>query len=280
MNRLLSILSLAYVLVAHADTIVTDFSQPIDPSQWETRLPYDGSTFTAWGAPQDASRIKQGQTGINLINRAMLSTAMELTMPYAVSGSFTMLSECEHFNIALRTDMSITGICSELTGVIVTFTNDGNGISIEEYGTDQDGLMTVNQIATTGRWMYDLRENRIYDFSISDDGFNISLDVNGINLLNTTSFFGTGDHLAAYSREFGDGTILHDASITFGAPPPEMQMSRMMFVAEAAPSVSDSTSTLGLMIGGLLASLLLRLRRFCRIALDISAYSVLPYSLR
>ncbi len=118
-----------------------------------------------------------------------------------------MLHDWEHFNIAFRTDLSFLpdpDLYSTLSGMFVSFANDGNQISIQ--GRGYAGISFKSYTLNTGS---------TYFFSIFDDGTNISLAVNGITELTATTNVSTGDHVAFYSREFPfTGTALDSMNIT------------------------------------------------------------------
>jgi len=185
--------------VARADTILLsdNFSGPsLNTSLWSTILPYGGSSVTQAGG------------SVTTTGRGILATNDGFTGPYMVNGTFTMLNDLEHFNVVLRSNMSSTNSFEERTGLIVTFVNDGNGISIQEY---TNPMANWRQIASTGENGFNLTTGDTYFFSILDTGDNISLAVNGVNLLSVATTYGTGDRVGFYSREFGSTATAIDA---------------------------------------------------------------------
>ncbi len=247
MNRSLSILLFAGLSVlSRAGSVSTDFSQPLD-SDWQIEQPiYSSWEVDTPNGPQTVydmwSRYTQDANGITLINRATLATAAAFSAPYTFSATFTMLDDIEHFNIALRTDLNTPGNpFYERDGLLVSFSNDGDSISIQGY-TDE------NNWDILGIAGFNLSTGEKYDVAITDDGFNVGVSINGIDILDVSNPFATGDRIALYSREFGMGTLIEDVSIT--EPQPQFFQARMASVDES-PSVPDAFSTLILLGGSL-----------------------------
>lgn len=177
---------------AQADSILLsdDFSgSSLDTTKWTTILPYGQSSIVQSGGE------------LTTTGRGILATVDSFTEPYVINGVFTMHSDLEHFNVVLRSDLSAQGSFAERNGLIVTFVNDGNGISIQ-------GPV---QYASTGENGYNLVTGQTYFFSIFDFGTGISVAVNGINVLDATTIYSTGDHIALYSREFSNTSTSIDA---------------------------------------------------------------------
>lgn len=176
-----------------------NFNSPsLDTALWQTILPFGYSSVVQSGGL------------LTTTGRGVLATANSFATPYVISGSFTMLNDLEHFNIAFRTDLSTDGIDPyfERRGMFVSFSNDGNEVSIQRYNSSLDW----NLLANTG---FALNTGQAYTFSILDTGSLISLSVNGIDLLSTTNSYSTGDHIAFYSREFSStATAIDSVTIT------------------------------------------------------------------
>lgn len=156
----------------------------IDPIKWQTILPLSTSS------------IIQNSGSLTTTGRGILATARQFSAPYVISGTFTMLHSLEHFNVALRSNLSSTGASSsyERSGVIVTFVNDGQGFSIQNYTSASNWT----QLATTP---FPFVTGQSYTFVITDTGTAITVSVNGANSLSASTTFQTGNYTAFYSRE-------------------------------------------------------------------------------
>lgn len=185
-------------LCANTDTLLyDDFSSPtIDLSKWTTILP------TA------SSALIQEDGFLCTMGRGILGTADSYTQPLIISGDFTLTNDAEHFNIALRTNLA-AGPSYERTGVIVSFSNDGKDVSVQEVGADS--LTTL-----VDRYYY-METGGSYHFSIVDTGDAISVNVNGFDLLYADTTYSTGGQAAFYSRELRDysGTDISDVEIDY-----------------------------------------------------------------
>jgi len=195
--------------VARANTILLsdDFSgASLDTTKWTTLLPYGGSS------------VVQSAGSLTTTGRGILATVDGFSDPYIINGAFKMLDGLEHFDIALRTDLSVFGSYNERAGVIVTFVKYGKGIAIQEYPMGPDSGSSVVGLATTGEGGYQFVTGETYFFSIFDNGSDISVNVNGLNILNASSSFATGSQIAFYSREFGSTATSIDAINIVGVP--------------------------------------------------------------
>lgn len=197
LRSVMSIAALVGLLsVSRADSILLsdDFSgASLDSSKWTTLGP--GS-------------VSQSGGYVTTQGRGILATVDGYNAPYVINGAFTMLDGIEHFNVAFRTDLSTPGApYYERAGMLVSFSNDGDQISIQRYTSPSDwNLLAVKSYAlTTGL---------TYFFSIFDDGLNIDFSINGSHELSASSSYSTGDQIAFYSREFGAGTKLDAVTIT------------------------------------------------------------------
>lgn len=181
--------------IVHADTIVSDnFDGPsLNASLWQTLGPGVVTQSGGWATT----------TG-----RGILATQDEFASSVRINGIFSMLDDQEHFSIAFRTDLSSPGApFHELTGLHVSFSNDGDQISIQRYLSPSDWeLLAVKS--------FSLITGRLYEFTIYDTGTNIDLYVNGIPELSAVSSFETGNKVAMYSREFGAGSSIALTHIT------------------------------------------------------------------
>ncbi len=181
-----------------------DFSgATLDTSKWTVIL------------PQSSSSVVQSGGAVTTTARGILATNDGFSGGYSVSGMFTLLDPFEHFNIALRTDLSSTNSHHERAGLIVTFVNDGDGISIQELTNPIDDW---RQVGTTGGGGFSLHTGQSYAFNILDTGTSVSVSVDGSLVLSADSTYGTGDRIAFYSREFGTTETRIDA-LTIAAVP-------------------------------------------------------------
>lgn len=173
----------------------------VDSSKWTTILPYGQSSITQTGG----SLTTQG--------RGILATVDDFNGPIRIDGSFKLLDGLEHFNIAFRTDLSEFGTpYAERSGMIVSFANDGDDISIQQF---TEGTTALAMVAHKS---YALTSGLTYFFSIFDDGTNVSLAINGIQELAGSNSYATGNQIAFYSREFGSTATAID-SVTISHVP-------------------------------------------------------------
>jgi len=169
----------------------------VNPAYWQTILPLSTSS------------VVEGGGVVTTTGRGVLATANQYTAPYQITGDFTMLTSDEHFNISLRTGLTTDGTDSffEEQGLIVSFAQDGQEVSIQEYTSPTDW----NQIALAN---YSFQVGQEYSFGIIDTGTSISLSVDGVDLLSANSSFSDGSNIAFYSREFPNtATAIDDISI-------------------------------------------------------------------
>ena len=150
--------------------------------------------------------MTQSGGGVTTTGRGILATANGYSEPYIINGAFALLDDSEHFNVSFRTDLTGSDF-GEREGMLVSFSNDGDQISIQRYtsSVNWDLLASKSYTLTTGL---------TYFFSIFDDGTNVSLAINGVDQLTASNSYATGDQIAFYSREFGAGTALDAVTIS------------------------------------------------------------------
>lgn len=193
--------SLAFVAALSGQTLLNDtFSGgSLNSSNWTTILPTGSSTVVQAGGV------------VTTTARGILATANSFSTPYVISGTFTLLDGSEHFNVAFRTDLSDSGSSYERPGMLVTFSNDGDQISIQRFTNASDWSSLANA-------SYVLNTSQAYSFSITDTGNLITLAVNGVDQISASSTYLTGGYIGFYSRELGSTATAID-SITISAIP-------------------------------------------------------------
>ena len=190
-KRIFAALVLPITLSAQV-LLTDDFSGgSLETTKWTTIL------------PNSSSSVIQSAGVITTTARGILGSVTSFTAPFSVSGSFTMLSELEHFNVVVRSDLS-AGDFGERRGIFASFTNDGNQISLQRYNSavDWDLLDLKSYTLTTGQQ---------YSFELIDYGSTVTLAINGVLELTGTSSYSTGDHIGFYSREFSNTATAIDA---------------------------------------------------------------------
>ncbi len=173
----------------------------MDSSKWTVFLPNGGSSVT------------QADGVVTTSGRGVLGSLSSFASPYEVSGSFAMQSGSEHFNIVIRSDLSGAAV-GERTGLLVSFSNDGDQISIQRSTAASDGaILAVDSFSlTTGQ---------MYSFRIRDDGSLVSLSIDNVERLSATSSFQTGGRVGFYSREFSETSTRIDSVTVSAVPEPE-----------------------------------------------------------
>jgi len=173
----------------------------VSSANWQVLLPFGGST------------VSQSGGFVTLTERGTLLSQSSFIGPISISGTFTMNHNLEHFNIVARTDGSIAfnNSFAERTGIIFSFSNDGDQISIQHF--NPDGSNSIIALAS-----YSLTTGQSYDFTATLNGSALSLSVNGVPQLSATDSASTGNLIAIYSRE-GFGTSTSVDSITVVAVP-------------------------------------------------------------
>lgn len=192
---------LAFIPAAISAQVILedDFNDSaVNPSLWSVILPNAGSSVVESG-------------GVLTTNgRGVLGSLADFTAPYKISGSFVMNHHYEHFNVVLRTDFS-AGDYDERRGILISFSNDGDDISIQRYNNGADWDLVDNK-------SYALTTGQSYAFEIVDTGSLIKLVVNGQLELSGSSNYSTGSKVGFYSREFGFTSTSVD-SFTFATIP-------------------------------------------------------------
>lgn len=163
--------------------------------------------------PTGSSSVVQSGGVVTTTARGILATANQFSSPLVISGTFTMQSSVEHFNVAFRTDLSTAGAGSsfERAGMFVSFSNDGDQVSIQQFTSASDH-------ATLASATFLLNSGQAYSFSITDTGSNVTLAINGVDQITASSTFSTGNFIGFYSREFSSTATAID-SITISAIP-------------------------------------------------------------
>jgi hypothetical protein len=187
---------LATIASASATSVLfDDFNDGVIASvKWGQKFPYQNSVL----AEESGALRTQA--------RGQLYTTQEFGSPITVSGSFKMLDHFEHFGITLRSDLSEYGSFHELTGLLVSFSNDGDQIAIQRFSADTHEILALES--------FGLATGQDYDFSITDTGTSVTLALDGIVRLTANTSFSTGGHLAFHSREFSEtATLLNEVTI-------------------------------------------------------------------
>lgn len=200
MRFTLLLLAIVLPFVAHAQTLLSDdFSGgSLNSTLWSTILPTGNSS------------VAQSGGHVTTTGRGILATADAFAAPYVITGTFTMLSDLEHFNVSFRTDLSASS-SYERMGMLVSFSNDGNEVSIQRFTSASDWALLAGATFT-------LTSGQAYSFSITDTGSDISLSIDGVSVLSATSTYATGGHISFYSREFPSTSTQID-SVTISAIP-------------------------------------------------------------
>ncbi len=198
--------------ILSAQVLLTDdFSGgSIDSGKWSVIL------------PGGSSSVVQSGGVLTTTARGILGSVTDFSAPYSISGSFTMLNSLEHFNIVFRSDLS--GADSfERRGLFVSFSNEGDVISIQRYNNAGD-------TSILGQKSYFLTTGQSYSFSIIDDGLNVALSVNGSSELSGSSSYSTGNKIGFYSREFSSTATSLDSVTVTAVPEPATYAAILGFV--------------------------------------------------
>lgn len=142
------------------------------------------------------SSVIQQYGSVTTRARGTIGTVQSWSPGYTISGAFTLLDRVEHFDVVLRTNLTPTDSYNGRSGLTVNFINDGNAVAIQEHPNLNANWTEV------ARAPFVLETFQSYEFSIFDDGLNVSVSINGNPVVYGASTFSTGDHLAFNSREF------------------------------------------------------------------------------
>ena len=187
--RLLSVLTVSTLgLVSNASgglVLEDDFNDGvIDVSKWEQNLDPPGSSLAESGGV------------LTTTGRGALFSQDSFSGPLEINGTVSLTDGFEHFNVAARSDGNVISGNSfyEKSGIIFSFSNDGDQISIQEMRSD--GTITILSVKS-----YSLVTSTPYSFTATLDGASLALAVNGIQELTATSSYSAGGRVGFYSRE-------------------------------------------------------------------------------
>lgn len=216
MKKLIPLLLIAFNSSYGVILLEDDFNDgSIDPAKWSTTL------------ANGSSAVSESGGFLTTQARGILGSVNTFAGSYSIAGSFAMQDGLEHFNVTFRTDLSDTGVSGERNGVFVSFSNDGDQISIQKFDDGTNEFLAVkNYTLTTGQF---------YSFEIIDDGTNVSLSVDGVEELTGSDTFTSGGKIGFYSREFSGSSTQID-SITVSTVP-EPSMYALVFGLFAAGSI-------------------------------------------
>jgi hypothetical protein len=190
----------------HAQSLSDNFNgSTVDTSLWNVILPFAQSQITESGG------------FLTTTGRGTLATVAGFDSPIIISGTVTLNNQFEHFNTMLRSDLSIwppDAQFHELTGICVSFSADGHQISIQQFTPGQQNPIWL------GIGSFNFTVGQAYDFTITDDKTNITLSINGTELLSGTSTYASGDQIAFESREFSDTSSSLDSVSIQPVPEP------------------------------------------------------------
>jgi hypothetical protein len=184
-------------------TIVLTFLAPFTASPQSLFDNFNGTSVNSslWNValPFSQSQVIESGGYLTTTGRGTLETVQGFNSPYTISGSVTLNNADEHFSTVLRTDLSVwppDAQYHELNGINVVFSADGDQISIQQFTPGQQNPIFL---ALTS---YSFVVGQPYDFTITDDETDITLSIDGTELLSGTSTYAAGDQIAFESREF------------------------------------------------------------------------------
>jgi hypothetical protein len=107
----------------------------------------------------------------------------------------------EHFDTTLRSDFTtstVSGLSEYyvLTGIKIGFSADGQQVSIQQIDATNPNPPILAEIN------FNFNVGQLYNFVITDTGNNVSLAIDGTNVLSAFTTFSTGGQIAFQSREF------------------------------------------------------------------------------
>jgi hypothetical protein len=197
MHSLLSLLSAAGLSVfvlqytaSAAVVIADDFNDGVfDTSKWSGSLPFPSSNFNESGGT------------LNVNNRAVISTQAQIPFPITISGSF-VASQFDIVNIFTRSDLQINDpYYHQLNGLFFSFPYHDQKIVIHD---SNENIVAVKP--------FQLNAGQSYEFFLTDDGYNVSMTVNGILELSGSSSFAAGNYVGFHNRESDRGWAIPSSS--------------------------------------------------------------------
>ena len=198
MAKLFAVLVLIWAGKASSQTLFSDNfdGTVLDANKWNTSAPFLDSTLS----------MQDGY--LSSLNRGIAITKDGFSVGYTVSGSFSLNSFYDIFNITLRSDGQITpdlppGMFGSVNGVTVGFWGGyGNGtptgfgwVWADEYGTVNDGHLWTTDLV--------IGEKTIRTFSIFDSGSSLTVSVDNQQLFSVATTFAPGDKIAIHGTASG-----------------------------------------------------------------------------
>jgi hypothetical protein len=194
MNRLLPLLVLVLAGNAWSQGLLSDsFDDAIlDSAKWDTLLPFGNSSISV-------------QNGIlTSVNSGKILPKISVTGPITISGNFNLKSRSSAFQVSLRTDGQVpqNNPYGVLNGIQVGFLHDdttGTGnqsslIWVHEWGANYERSVATNYLAPVGLNVFE-------NFAIIDDGSQISVFLNGVQVISALTNFSHGTKLGFAGRE-------------------------------------------------------------------------------
>lgn len=177
---------------ANAQSLYDDFDgTSVNTSLWNVVLPFG------------QSQISESGGVLTTTGRGILATTAGFSAPYTITGAVMFNNPLEHFQFALRSDLTydtVSGLSQydELDGVHVGFSVDSGGhVGIQLFDSSNPNP-PGGALAS-----YSFVVGQQYNFVITDTGSSIDLSINGTDIISADTTFGTGNRIAFYSREFG-----------------------------------------------------------------------------
>ena len=167
----------------NAEVLLTDSFEgsTLDSAKWEALFPFSDSSIS----------VQEGY--LSSLNRGIILSKAQFVNPITVSGNFNLKYSHSLFQIILRSDGQYTSDLpyGVVNGVTVGFMN--GVVWVDEYG-----------ISNVGHLWDDYRNiglDVFQSFSISDNGFEISVSLNGNQLFSVSTSFSPGSKVAFFGRE-------------------------------------------------------------------------------
>ena len=177
-----------------ADVLFTDSfdGTVLDSSKWDVLLPFGNSSISV-------------QNGIlSSVNSGKILPKTSFTGPIAISGTFSLKSRSSVFQVALRSDGQVpaNNPYGVLSGIQIGFLNDdttGTGtqsslIWVHEWGSNYERSVVKNYMTPVGLNVFE-------NFNIVDDGYQISVFLNGVQVISAATDFSQGTRIAFAGRE-------------------------------------------------------------------------------